>query len=240
MCEGIVSPVSGSRTGRTAGRGPGRCTAAGTAARLPGDARADLVTLAELGEQVHVAAQRRGTPGRTRRAARSNRWWRRGTCCRPWRRRARTTRSTGAASRRCEGRSGGPCGSGDADGADRRTDHRASGTAGSRGADGAIWWPRPATCRRAAAQGRRAAPTPGDASCWPGRPAAAGRCSGDWASGRPMPRSEPRGGVDVLCSVFSCRRKSVTEEFGWLSTRDRSIGGMSTAAQAAATTRRTS
>jgi hypothetical protein len=46
--------------------------------------------------------------------------------------------------------------------------------------------------------------------------------------------------VAVPCSVLSWRRKSVTDEFGRLSTRDRSIGGISTAAQAAATTRRTS
>jgi hypothetical protein len=51
---------------------------------------------------------------------------------------------------------------------------------------------------------------------------------------------DARGGVEVLCSVLSCRRKSVTEELGRFSTRERSIGGMRTAAQAAATTRRTS
>jgi hypothetical protein len=47
-------------------------------------------------------------------------------------------------------------------------------------------------------------------------------------------------GFEVLCKVLNWRRKSVTDELGRLSTRDRSIGGMSTAAQAAATTRRTS
>ncbi len=72
----------------------------------------------------------------------------------------------------------------------------------------------------------------------PGRPPAAGRWSGEGANGRPIVRM--RGGVDVLCSVLSWRRKSVTEEFGRFSTRDRSIGGIRTAAQAAATTRRTS
>jgi hypothetical protein len=70
-----------------------------------------------------------------------------------------------------------------------------------------------------------------------GRPAAAGRWSGDGASGRPIVR---RRGFEVLCSVLSWRRKSVTDEFGRFSTRERSIGGIRTAAQAAATTRRTS
>jgi hypothetical protein len=47
-------------------------------------------------------------------------------------------------------------------------------------------------------------------------------------------------GVDVLCRVLNWRRKSVTEELGRFSMRERNIGGMSTAAHAAATTRRTS
>ena len=47
-------------------------------------------------------------------------------------------------------------------------------------------------------------------------------------------------GFAVPCNVLSWRRKSVTDEFGRLSTRERNIGGIKTAAHAAATTRRTS
>jgi hypothetical protein len=79
------------------------------------------------------------------------------------------------------------------------------------------------------------------AACMPGRPPAAGRWSGDGASGRAMPRIEPlaRDGT-VLCKPLSWRRKSVTDELGRFSMRERTSGGISTAAQAAATTSRTS
>jgi hypothetical protein len=73
-----------------------------------------------------------------------------------------------------------------------------------------------------------------------GRAPAAGRCNGDWARGRPIARIPPRVGAAVLCNLLNWRRKSVTDELGRLSTRERNIGGRSTAAHAAATTRRTS
>src|SRR5919107_177202 len=75
----------------------------------------------------------------------------------------------------------------------------------------------------------------------PGRPPAAGRWSGDGASGRAMPRIGPlaRDGT-VLCKRLSCRRKSVTDELGRFSMRERTSGGINTAAHAAATTSRTS
>jgi hypothetical protein len=41
------------------------------------------------------------------------------------------------------------------------------------------------------------------------------------------------------CRVDNCRRKSVTDEFGRFSTRDRSSGGIKTAAQAASTAKST-
>jgi hypothetical protein len=46
--------------------------------------------------------------------------------------------------------------------------------------------------------------------------------------------------VAVLWSLLSWRRKSVTEEFGRFTSRLRMSGGMSTAAQAAAITSKTS
>jgi hypothetical protein len=56
-----------------------------------------------------------------------------------------------------------------------------------------------------------------------------------------MPRIDPFARLGTLLwSVFSWRRKSVTDELGRFSMRERSSGGMRTAAHAAATTSRTS
>ena len=73
-----------------------------------------------------------------------------------------------------------------------------------------------------------------------GDPCAAGRDSGDGASGRAIERIGTIVRVGTArCKVESWRRKSVTEEFGRFSTRDRSSGGMRTAAQAARTAKST-
>ena len=73
-----------------------------------------------------------------------------------------------------------------------------------------------------------------------GRPAAAGRLSGDGASGRAIERiATPRDGI-ARCRLDNWLRKSETEEFGRFSILERSNGGTSTAAHAAATTSRTS
>ena len=64
--------------------------------------------------------------------------------------------------------------------------------------------------------------------------------SGDGASGRAIDRiATPRVGI-ARCRLTSWLRKSVTEEFGRFSILERSNGGSSTAAHAAATTSRTS
>jgi hypothetical protein len=73
----------------------------------------------------------------------------------------------------------------------------------------------------------------------PGLPEAAGRLSGDWASGRAIDRiATPRAGI-ARCKLESWSRKSDTDELGRFSIRERSSGGTSTAAHAAATTSRT-
>ena len=71
-----------------------------------------------------------------------------------------------------------------------------------------------------------------------GRPVAAGRLSGDGASGRAIDRIvTAREGI-AFCRLESWLRKSVTDEFGRFSILERSSGGISTAAHAAATTSR--
>jgi hypothetical protein len=69
---------------------------------------------------------------------------------------------------------------------------------------------------------------------------AAGRLSGEDASGRAIERmATPREGM-ARWRLDSWLRKSDTDEFGRFSIRDLSNGGISTAAHAAATTSRTS
>jgi hypothetical protein len=73
-----------------------------------------------------------------------------------------------------------------------------------------------------------------------GRPGAAGRLSGDGANGRAIERmATPRAGI-ARCRLESWLAKSVTDELGRFSILERRSGGTSTAAQAAATTSRTS
>jgi hypothetical protein len=69
-----------------------------------------------------------------------------------------------------------------------------------------------------------------------GRPGAAGRLSVDGANERPIERTDTlRVGI-TRWRLDSWLRKSLTEEFGRFSARDRRRGGSSTAAHAAATT----
>src|SRR3954447_940060 len=74
----------------------------------------------------------------------------------------------------------------------------------------------------------------------PGRPGATGRDKGDGANGRPIERIGTMVRVGTARgSGESGRGKSVTEEFGRFPTRDRSSGGINTAAQAARTAKST-
>ena len=98
-------------------------------------------------------------------------------------------------------------------------------------------------CRRGVAVAALLRPLRSDAASWPATMHLAGlavtaveqrRCWGDGASGRAIARIGTIVRVGTArCRVESWRRKSVTEEFGRFSTRERSSGGMRTAAQAA-------
>src|SRR5215216_4688590 len=108
---------------------------------------------------------------------------------------------------------------------------------------GAVSYARTGSGRRrrsARAPLRRAGAALCDRADTPGRPAAAGRLSGEGASGRAIERmATPRAGT-ARCRLDNWLRKSDTEEFGRFSIRERSKGGTRTAAHAAATTSRTS
>ena len=94
-----------------------------------------------------------------------------------------------------------------------------SGRPARRGSDGG----RPAAAGRA----RRGPAVGAHPERSAGRPVAAGRLSGDGASGRAIERiADARATASPAAGSTSWLRKSVTEEFGRFSIRERSSGGM--------------